>query len=31
MHLVNVYLKCIIILAFQKEKERDFVIVHDWN
>ena len=31
MCLVKVYLKYIIILAFQKEKERDVVIVHDWN
>ena len=31
MCLVKVYLKYIIILAFQKEKERDVVIAHDWN
>ena len=32
MCLVKVYLKYIIILAFQKKKkERDVVIVHDWN
>ena len=31
MCLVKVYLKYIIILAFKKEKERDVVIVHDWN
>ena len=31
MCLVKDYLKYIIILAFQKRKERDVVIVHDRN
>ena len=31
MCLVKVYLKYIIILAFQNEKEMDVVIAHDQN
>ena len=31
MCLVQDYLKYIIILTFQKRKERDVVIAHDWN